>query len=274
MQKNDLLSIASHAKSYNLVPDKKLGQNFIFDESLCDKIVRESGMKEGDIVLEVGPGPAGLTRSILKKNPSRLIAIEKDKRCLDLLSDIQVHYPNLEVLSEDALRVKLSDISDQKIKIIANLPYNVGTELVFRWLDEVQLIDSITIMLQKEVVDRIASPPGSKKYGKLSIMCQLICNCEKLFDVNPEAFHPPPKVTSSIVHLKPKQDIPSIDVIGNVRKITHMAFNARRKMLRSALKNLHPNIESLLTESEISPELRPEDLSLDDYIRLARNMAQ
>lgn len=264
-----LPTIASHAKSHNLVPDKKLGQNFIFDESLCDKIVRESGMKEGDTVLEVGPGPAGLTRSILKQKPSRLIAIEKDKRCLDLLAEIKGHYSNLEILSEDALFVKLSDISGQKIQIIANLPYNIGTELIFRWLDEIELVDSITVMLQKEVVDRIVSEPGSKKYGKLSIMCQLICDCGSLFDVSKEAFHPPPKVTSSIVHLVPKKEIPQKDLIEKIRKITHMAFNARRKMLRSALKNLVPNIEDLLERAQISPTLRPEDLDLDDYIRLA-----
>ena len=269
MLKNDLPSIAVHAKSHKLVPDKKMGQNFIFDESLCDKIVRESGLKESQIVLEIGPGPAGITRSILKKNPVKLIAIEKDKRCLDLLSELKDHYPNLEILSEDALRVKLSDITNEKIKIIANLPYNIGTELVFRWLEKIELVDSITVMLQKEVVDRIVADPGSKKYGKLSIMCQLVCDCEKLFDVGPEAFHPPPKVTSSIVHIVPKKDIPSKEIIDGVRKITHMAFNARRKMLRSGLKNLVPNIEELLEKAGISPTLRPEDLSLDDYVRLA-----
>ena len=268
-----LPTIAAHAKSHNLVPDKRLGQNFIFDESLCDKIVRESGLKENEIVLEVGPGPAGLTRSILKKNPLALTAIEKDRRCLDLLSEIKAHHPNLNILSEDALKVKLSDLTSSKIKIIANLPYNIGTELIFTWLEEIDLIDSITVMLQKEVVERIVSAPGSKKYGKLSIMCQLIFSAEKLFDVSPEAFHPPPKVTSSIVHLVPKKDIPSKKVIEGVRKITHIAFNARRKMLRSALKNLAPNIEELLKKGGIRADLRAEDLGLEDYVRLAVSMS-
>lgn len=273
MEKIDLPTIASHAKAHNLIPDKKLGQNFIFDESLCDKIVREAELKEGELVLEVGPGPAGLTRSILKKNPSKLIAIEKDKRCIDLLAEIGGKYPNLEVISKDALRLKLSDISDKKIRIIANLPYNIGTELIFRWLEEIDLVESITVMLQKEVVDRIVADAGSKKYGKLSIMCQLICDCEKLFDVSRDAFHPPPKVTSSIVHLVPKNDIPNKEIIEKVREISHLAFNARRKMIKKGLKNLAPNIEELLDKAEINPELRPEDLTLDDYVKLASILA-
>lgn len=269
MRINNLPTIASHAKAHNLVPDKRLGQNFIFDESLCDKIVRESGLKEGEAVLEIGPGPAGLTRSILKKKPSKLIAIEKDKRCIDLLGDIKMHYPNLEVISKDALNIRLSDITASAIKIIANLPYNIGTELVFRWLDEIALVDSITVMLQKEVVDRIIANSGSKKYGKLSIMCQLICNCDKLFDVSAEAFYPPPKVTSSIVHFTPKKDVAPKEIIEKVGKITHMAFNARRKMIKKSLKNLVPNIEELLDKAGIRHDLRPEDLGLDDYVKLA-----
>lgn len=266
----DLLpTIAAHAKKHNLLPDKKLGQNFIFDSSLCDKIFKSANANPDEIILEVGPGPAGLTRSILSHHPSKVIAIEKDRRCIDLLNEINAAYSNLEIISGDALYIKLSEISKHKIAIISNLPYNVGTELIFRWLDEIDLISSITVMLQKEVVDRICAFPNNKQYGKLSIMCQVICDTYKLFDVSRESFHPPPKVTSSIVRLVPKADIPPKEIIERVRKITHIAFSARRKQIKKALKPLFPNIEEMLSKANISPDLRPENLSVEDYIRLA-----
>jgi len=265
----DLPTIATHAKSHNLLPSKSLGQNFIFDESLCDKIVREAGLQESQNVLEVGPGPGGLTRSILKKNPSKLFVIEKDKRCLGLLGEIKANYSNLEILEGDALKVALSTLSREKLTIIANLPYNIGTELIFRWLEELELIDSISVMLQKEVVARICANHGSKKYGKLSIMCQILCDAEHLFDVSRESFHPPPKVTSAIVRLMPKQQIPPKRIVENVRRITRLAFSARRKMLKSALKGLSSDIVELLGSAGIEPTLRAEDISVDDYIRLA-----
>ena len=264
-----LPSIAQHAKSHGIVPDKKLGQNFLFDLSLCDKIARTSGNIKDKIVLEVGPGPAGLSRAILACGPRKLFAIEKDQRCIALLEEIKTHFPQLEIMEADALKIKLSSLGADKITIVANLPYNIGTELLFRWLNEIEYIESITIMLQKEVVDRICANPGSKTYGKLSIMCQLICDVEKEFDVSPEAFFPPPKVTSSIVRLVPKQTRPTNQIIESVRKITSLAFNQRRKMLRSSLKSLVPNIEIVLQECRIDSQDRAENLNIDDYIRLA-----
>jgi 16S rRNA (adenine1518-N6/adenine1519-N6)-dimethyltransferase len=264
-----LPSIAQHAKSHGIVPNKKLGQNFLFDLSLCDKIVKTSGNIKDKIILEVGPGPAGLSRAILACGPKKLFAIEKDQRCIALLEEIKEYFPQLEIMSMDALHVKLSSLGTNKITIIANLPYNIGTELLFRWLDEIEYIESITIMLQKEVVDRICANPGSKAYGKLSIMCQLICNVEKEFDVSPAAFFPPPKVTSSIIRITPKEIIPTRHVIDSVRKITSLAFNQRRKMLRSSLKPLAPDLEAVLQKCEINPQDRAENLSIDDYVRLA-----
>jgi 16S rRNA (adenine1518-N6/adenine1519-N6)-dimethyltransferase len=263
-----LPSISQHSKLHGIVPSKKLGQNFLFDLSLCEKIARGAGAIEGKIVLEIGPGPGGLTRAILNAKPARLIVIEKDARCTALIEDIRSLHSELELIQGDALEVKLKDLAP-RVTIIANLPYNIGTELIFRWLDEIEHVESITVMLQKEVVDRMIAKPGSKTYGKLSVMCQLICDAEKLFDVNREAFYPPPKVTSSIVHLVPKADTPSSEIIERVRNITHLAFSARRKMIKTALQKLVPDIDKLLSAAKISPTLRAENLSVEDYLKLA-----
>ena len=165
-----------------------------------------------------------------------MFVIEKDKRCISLLNEIHAYFSAIEIISADALKIKLSSLSAEKIVIIANLPYNIGTELLFRWLDEIEYIESMTLMLQKEVVDRICAKPDSKAYGKLSIMCQIMCDVEKMFDVSPSAFYPPPKVTSTIVKITPKTHIPSKNIIDTVRLITSFAFNQRRKMLKSSLK--------------------------------------
>jgi 16S rRNA (adenine1518-N6/adenine1519-N6)-dimethyltransferase len=187
----DLPSIAKLASSHGIQPLKKFGQNFIFDETLCDKIVKASGLKTGSFALEIGPGPAGLTRSILKQNPAKLIAIETDVRCMPLLQEIKEHYPALEIINADALKIKLSDIfTGEKIQIIANLPYNVGTGLLLNWFKELEHIESMTLMLQKEVVERIIAKPSSSAYGRLSIISQLLCDCNKAFDVSPKAFCP------------------------------------------------------------------------------------
>jgi 16S rRNA (adenine1518-N6/adenine1519-N6)-dimethyltransferase len=276
-----LPSIAQHSKLHGIVPSKKLGQNFLFDLSLCEKIAHSAGDISGRLVLEVGPGPGGLTRAILGCKPSKLIVIEKDNRCSALIEEIKLHYPELDLVHGDALEIRLSDLAQSqkgliirnsvipKITIIANLPYNIGTELIFRWLDELQYVESITVMLQKEVVDRICSSPGSKTYGKLSVMCQLVASTKKLFDVSREAFYPPPKVTSSIVQLIPKENPPSLQIIDMVRKITHLAFSARRKMIKSALQKLSPDIDQLLKDASIAPTLRAENLSVEDYLSLA-----
>lgn len=264
-----LPSISQHSKLHSIVPSKKLGQNFLFDLSLCEKIVRGAGDISGKTVLEIGPGPGGLTRAILNAKPRKLIVVEKDARCTALIQDIQVLHPELELIHGDAMEMKLQGFGSP-MTIIANLPYNIGTELIFRWLDEIEHMESITVMLQKEVVDRIVAKPGSKTYGKLSVMCQLMASAEKLFDVSREAFYPPPKVTSSIVHLVPKENPPSRDLFEKVGQIAHLAFSARRKMIKSALQKLVPDIEKLLSDAKIPSTLRAENLSVEDYLRLAK----
>ena len=277
-----LPSIAQLASKHGIRPLKKFGQNFIYDESLCDKIVAESGLVSGEVAIEIGPGPAGLTRSILKKNPKRLFVIETDERCIPLLSELQTIYPNLTVIYGDAKKfsianiVKQNDI-DSDIRIIANLPYNIGTMLLTNWLKEVDVMSSMTLMLQKEVVDRIVADTSTKNYGRLSVFCQLICNLRKCFDVSPKAFYPSPSVWSSIVHLEPKAETIDNGLLMQVEHITNMAFSGRRKMIKSSLskllssQNIEQNItiEDLLLSCQIDPAIRAENLSPCDYLRLA-----
>lgn len=271
-----LPSIAKFSKSHGIVPLKKFGQNFIFDESLCDKIVKASKLSDQEIALEIGPGPAGLTRSILKTNPQKLIAIETDQRCLPLLEEIQKIYPILEIRHADALKVKLKDLCEleqtDKLKIIANLPYNIGTALLISWLHQINYLESMTLMLQKEVVERIIAKPGTKFYGRLSVICQLLCNVEKCFDVSPKAFYPAPKVWSSIVHLKPLDRKIEASLISQVEVITNLAFSGRRKMIKSSLKTLSPDIIKIFKSLNIDDNLRAENLSPTHYLELARSL--
>ncbi|HJD57283.1 16S rRNA (adenine(1518)-N(6)/adenine(1519)-N(6))-dimethyltransferase RsmA [Candidatus Tisiphia endosymbiont of Ptychoptera albimana] len=266
-----LPSIAKHASKHGIAPIKKYGQNFIFDSSLCDKIVRVSGLQENDLVLEIGPGTAGLTRAILACNPKSLTVIETDVRCIPLLMEIRELSPNLHIIHSDATKFDLSALSTNKITIISNLPYQIGTELIIKWLKKLPLISSMTLMLQKEVVDRICGKVGTKSYGRLSIICQLLCSVEKCFDVNPQAFYPAPKVNSAIVKLVPyNNNALTAELIEKVELITRLAFGKRRKMIKSSLKTLTSCIEDLLAELKIDNSSRSENLSPQDYLSLAK----
>lgn len=265
-----LPSIAKLASKHGIAPLKKYGQNFIFDETLCDKIVRQSELTSESAVLEIGPGPAGLTRSILKAHPKQLTVIETDSRCLPLLAEIKNSYPFLNVLHDDALKVGLTSIAEnRKLDIISNLPYNIGTKLLLNWIYQIDHVQSMTLMLQKEVVDRITSSYGKKSYGRLSIICQLVCDVEKCFDVSPKAFYPEPKIWSSIVRLVPKAERPGNDVLLQLGNITMQAFSARRKMIKSSLKNVAPNIDLILEELGLDQSMRAENLSPEDYLAIA-----
>lgn len=264
-----LPSIAKHAQQYGIKPLKKLGQNFIFDKTLCAKIVKASGLNPGDTVLEIGPGSGGLTRAILDLMPKSLTIVETDRRCIALLQDLQKHYPVLQIIEGDALKFDITGISADKLAIIANLPYNIGTELIIKWLKQAKHISRMTLMLQKEVADRIAALPNTKAYGRLSIICQLTCNIEKRFDVGPQAFYPPPKVHSTVISLEPLENIPSAEITGKIELITKLAFGGRRKMIKSSLKKLHTDIDALLGKLDIDNSLRAENLSPQDYLRLA-----
>jgi 16S rRNA (adenine1518-N6/adenine1519-N6)-dimethyltransferase len=284
-----LPSIAQLAAKHQIRPLKKYGQNFLFDESLCDKIVRVANITDSDNVLEIGPGPAGLTRSILKAQPNLLTVVELDERCMPLLNEIKFHYPNLNIKKFDALKIKLAGIANQiddlgaqtinqKIKIISNLPYNIGTKLLINWLHEIENVESMTIMLQKEVAQRIVAKPGCKEYGRLSIISQIISKPKIAFDVSPKAFYPAPKVWSSIIHITPKEskDIPDRELLRKLEQITNLAFSGRRKKIKSSLKSLeklfpkNPDIVLLLEQAGISQDVRAEEITTLQYMNLAK----
>ena len=256
-------------QEYGLAPKKSLGQNFILDFNLLRRIVKSAKLVQGDTVVEVGPGPGGLTRSILETQIDALIAIEKDSRCIQALKNTILD-PRFTLLEADALDFDYTKLPHTNLKIIANLPYNISTILLVDWLKIIQRFESLTLMFQKEVAQRIVAKPGSKDYGRLSVITQWVCDPKILFDLSPEAFTPAPKVFSSIVQFIPLRK--SLEVPFEIMElITRAAFGTRRKMLRSSLKTLTVNADQLLEMSNIDPTLRAERLEVSDFVKLARN---
>lgn len=271
-----LPSTSQIIKKYGLDAKKSLGQNFILDSNLTDKIAKQSLEQSTDLadfeVLEIGGGPGGLTRSILKLNPKKLTVIEQDDRCIAALTEIKEYYPNLEIIKGDAMKLDLSSLnSSKKIKIIANLPYNIATELLIKWIENREFIESMVLMFQKEVVDRIVARTNTKAFGRLAVMSNFYCETKKLFDISPSAFTPPPKVTSSLVMLKPRAK-PLMDVdFKALEKVVAAAFSQRRKMIKAGLKSVCKNSEGWLKRSEIDSSLRAEQLSLEQFGKLTIN---
>jgi 16S rRNA (adenine1518-N6/adenine1519-N6)-dimethyltransferase len=261
---------------HGLSARKALGQNFLMDLNLTARIARVSGPLEGATVVEVGPGPGGLTRALLAEGAARVIAIERDTRCLAALGEISAHYRGrLEVIAGDALEVDLASHLDGPARIVANLPYNVGTELFVRWMTPERWPpwwDSLTCMFQREVAERIVARPGSGSYGRLSVLAQWRARARIAFDVNPGAFTPPPKVTSSVLHVAPTE--PMADVApGLLERVVAAAFAQRRKMLRQSLKTRFSDPVSLLEEAGIDPTRRAETLSIEEFLALCRAVA-
>lgn len=258
---------------YGLDARKALGQNFLFDLNLTQKIARSAGPLDGATVFEVGPGPGGLTRAILSLGAKKVIAIERDSRCLPALAEIGDHYPGrLEVIEGDALKTDFAALAPEgPVKIIANLPYNVGTQLLINWLlpengQWPPFWESLTLMFQKEVGLRIVADEDDDHYGRLGVLAGWRTEARMVFDVPPQAFSPPPKVTSTVVHLTPRQNPLPCDV-GKLERVTQAAFGQRRKMLRQSLKPLGG--ESLLVKAGIDPSRRAETLSVEEFVRLA-----
>ncbi len=259
-------------EEFDLQPKKSLGQNFLFDLNLTCKIVRAAGSIEGFDVIEVGPGPGGLTRSFfLEGSPKHVFVIEKDDRAIAAQRQIQdvVGESKFTVLQKDALKVDISKLSSNPKKVIANLPYNISTKLLTNWFSVMDDISSLTLMFQKEVADRLIAAPGSKSYGRLSVMTQWLCDVEKAFDVPPTAFVPPPKVTSSIVHLVPRKNriMQGQVTLKRLEHLVKKAFGNRRKMLRSTLKGLVD--EKGFEKAGIDSTARPEDLSVEQFCQLS-----
>ncbi len=265
--------IATHGLSAR----KALGQNFLLDLNLTAKIARAAGDLEGAQVLEVGPGPGGLTRGLLASGAGKVLAVEKDARCLPALSEIGDAYPGqLEVVEGDALEIDPLDHLTAPYKVVANLPYNVGTELLIRWLTPPAWPpkwDSLTLMFQREVADRIVAQPGSKTYGRLAVLAQWRAEARIALTLPPEAFTPPPKVSSAVVHLT-ALPAPRFEAEADVlERVVARAFGQRRKMLRAALKGLTPDIEDRLVAAGIKPTDRAEQVPLEAFCALARQVA-
>lgn len=260
---------------YGLCAKKSLGQNFILDTNLLDKIARSSKQRdplpfETGTVIEVGPGPGGVTRAILENGAKHLTVIEKDERCLGLLSDIQAFYPDrLNVLNADALTVCAEKLGDAPRSIISNLPYNVGTLLLTGWLKNINQFSSLTLMFQKEVAERLTAKPKTSAYGRLSILTQWLCDAEILFTVPPSCFVPPPKVTSAIVFLKPRPQPLAPARMDLLEKVTAAAFNQRRKMLRSSLKSIG-NPAEICAAANVNPTARAEEIGIEAFCAMAR----
>ena len=261
--------------AYDLAPKKSLGQNFLFDLNLTRKIARAAGANDGGTFYEVGPGPGGLTRALLAEGADKVIAVERDARCLPALEEIAAAWPGkLQVISDDALALDETALLPRGVRIAANLPYNVGTAILINWLTAPAwppVWASLTLMFQKEVAQRIVAQPSTEHFGRLSVLAQWRSTAKILFDVNRGAFVPPPNVTSSIVRLDPRAEPVAPCNLSDLEKITAAAFGQRRKMLRQSLKPLGG--EALAAKAGIDPTARPEDLSIAQFAALARAIA-
>jgi 16S rRNA (adenine1518-N6/adenine1519-N6)-dimethyltransferase len=261
---------------HGLAAKKALGQNFLLDLNLTSKIARQAGDLSACDVLEIGPGPGGLTRGLLAEGARRVVAVEKDARCLPALAEIAAAWPGrLEVVNADALDFDPA-ILTPPVKVVANLPYNVGTELLVRWLTPPAwppFWTSLTLMFQREVAERIVARPGTRAYGRLAILAQWRAEARIVMDLPPEAFTPAPKVRSAVVHLTalPEPRFPADPA--TLSRVVAMAFNQRRKMLRAALRGLVPDIEDRLVAAGIAPTQRAEEVGLESFCRLARLLA-
>ncbi|MEZ5872566.1 MAG: 16S rRNA (adenine(1518)-N(6)/adenine(1519)-N(6))-dimethyltransferase RsmA [Nitratireductor sp.] len=269
-QIDDLPPLREVIDQHGLNAVKALGQNFLLDLNLTSRIAREAGTLADHDIVEIGPGPGGLTRALLACGARRVVAIERDPRCLPALAEIAARYPGrLEVIEGDALKVDYRKLLNVPVRIVANLPYNVATPLLTGWIAGAEwppFFSSLTLMFQREVAERICAHPGDKAYGRLAVLCQWRAECHIAFDVGPKAFTPPPKVTSSIVTLVPRQQ-PLECNVRKLERLTAAAFGQRRKMLRASLKSLGG--QALLDSAGIDGQRRAETLSVAEFVALA-----
>ena len=256
---------------YDLAARRALGQNFLLDLNLTAKIARAAGELSAGTTIEIGPGPGGLTRALLAHGARALIAIERDARCLGALAEIAAAYPGrLTIIEGDALAVDCAKLGTAPRRIVANLPYNIATPLLIKWLQQGAAFASLTLMLQKEVADRLIAKPRSKEYGRLSVLTQFLSKPRRLFDLPPRAFVPPPKVTSTVIEILPLAEPAFPARLADLERVTQSAFGQRRKMLRQSLRTLGGDAEALLAAAEITPTARAEELSVQQFAALAR----
>ena len=264
---------------HDLSARRALGQHFLLDQNLTRKIARAAGPLEQSVVIEIGPGPGGLTRALLDGGARCVIAIERDERCMGALAELQAeHGERLNLVHADALAIDYAMLiaeraAGETVRIVANLPYNIATALLLRWLATPRLFASLTLMFQKEVALRLTAAPRSPAYGRLSVYAQWLCATRRLFDIPASAFVPPPKVTSSLVELLPRPAplFPADPLL--LERVTEAAFGQRRKMLRSSLKRLIADPTPVLVAAGIAPTARAEELPIEAFCRLARRIA-
>jgi 16S rRNA (adenine1518-N6/adenine1519-N6)-dimethyltransferase len=272
---DDLPPLREVIARHGLAAKKALGQNFLLDLNLTARIARAAGSLEGVTVIEVGPGPGGLTRALLAAGARKVVAIERDARALPALAEIVARYPGrLEIVEGDALEVDYAALADGPTKIVANLPYNIATPLLTGWLTGEPWpprFESFTLMFQREVAERIVAKPGDKQFGRLGVLCGWRTDAKIAFNVDRNAFTPPPKVTSSVVHLVPKpvEPIP----VRRVEAVTKAAFGQRRKMVRQSLKSLGVPVEALLSAANLKGDERAEDLPVTAFLEMAKHLA-
>ena len=273
---DDLPPLREVIARHGLAAKKALGQNFLLDLNLTARIARAAGPLEGITVIEVGPGPGGLTRALLAAGARKVVAIERDARALPALTEVADHYPGrLDVVEGDALEVDYAALADGPTKIVANLPYNIATPLLTGWLTGEPWpprFESFTLMFQREVAERIVAKPGDKQFGRLGVLCGWRTDARIAFNVDRNAFTPPPKVTSSVVHLVPKagEPIPA----RRLEAVTKAAFGQRRKMVRQSLRSLGVPVETLLAAAGLKGDERAEDLPVTAFLAMARHLGE
>ncbi len=264
-------------RQYGLLENKKhskrLGQNFLLDYNVTKKIVRLADNLEHKNVIEIGPGPGGLTRAILEQNPKQLHVVDMDKTCIKVMDDLKIKIPTLITHHCDALKFDITSVllGDEKAYILSNLPYHIGTELLIQWLKRIDVIEGMVLMFQKEVADRIMAPPGCKTYGRLSIISQYCCDIEHGLDLNPRYFTPPPNVHSTVLRFVPKKGI-DLSKLPFLEHVTSLAFGNRRKMLRSSLKSIMS--EDAFGELNIDSQKRAENLTGQEFLRISDYVSQ
>ncbi|HUY67980.1 MAG TPA: 16S rRNA (adenine(1518)-N(6)/adenine(1519)-N(6))-dimethyltransferase RsmA [Alphaproteobacteria bacterium] len=268
----DLPPLREVIARHGLLAKKSLGQHFLLDLNLTRRIAAAAGNLSGVMAIEIGPGPGGLTRALLETEADKVVVIEKDRRCIGALEELAASAEGrLKIVEGDALQIDVAALAKGPRAIVANLPYNIGTELLLKWLKDIDRFRSLTLMFQAEVAARIAARPGIKAYGRLSVIAQFCCHVEQVLEVPARAFTPPPKVDSAVVHLTPRRERPKDLRWEAIEKVTAAGFGQRRKMLRSSLKPLGG--ETLLRHAGIDPALRAENLSVGDFEKLARRIA-
>ncbi len=259
---------------FQLRADKRLGQHFLLDPQLLGRIAAAAGDLSGRTVVEIGPGPGGLTRALLAAGAARVIAVERDPRCIEALRELaQAADGRLELIQADARELALADLAAGPVSVIANLPYNVATPLLIQWLGQLERIERLTLMFQREVALRIGAPPGSRAYGRLSVLVQWLCEVRSLMHLPARAFTPPPQVASSLVQLIPRPEPLAPADRDALGRVLQAAFGQRRKMLRSSLRSLDPQPEALLAAAGLPPTARAEQIDVAGFCRLARSYA-